>query len=86
MAMATYFFHEETLPSGDDGVVKLVRYYYDDISTEILTRSFQLFPAGARKEFLDNDRIPLADLRADLKGELTQFLCRRARQDLRLAS
>ena len=84
--MATYFFHEETCPAGHDGVVKLVRYYYDDISAEILTRSFHLFPANARREFLDNDRVPLADLRPDVKTHLIEFLYRRGREALRLAS
>jgi len=84
--MATYFFHEETSPAGHDGAVKLVRYYYDDISAEILTRSFHLFPGNARREFLDNDRVPLADLRPDLKAQLTECLYRRGREDLRKAS
>ena len=84
--MATYFFHEETCPAGHDGVVDLVRYYYDDISAEILTRSFHLFPGNASKEFLDNDRVPLADLRPDLKAHLIEFLYRRLRHDVRLAS
>lgn len=84
--MATFFFHEETLPTGEDGVVELVRYYYDDISAEILTRSFRLSLATARKTFLDNERIPLADLRADLKTELTRFLSNRLQENMRLAS
>ena len=78
--MATSFFHEETFPAADHTVMKLVRYYYDDISAEILTRSFHVFPATGGKEFLDNDRIPLADLRADLKVMLTRFLYHRQRQ------
>jgi hypothetical protein len=82
--MATYLFHEETCPTGHDGVVKLVRYYYDDISAEILTRSFHLFPG--RREFLDNDRVPLADLRPDVKTHLTEFLYRRGQEGLRVAS
>ena len=73
--MATSFFHEETLPTDDNTVMEQVRYYYDDISAEILTRSFHLFPATAERTFLENDRIPLADLRADLKAMLTRFLC-----------
>jgi len=84
--MATYFFHEETGSTSHVGVVRLVRYYYDDISAEIVTRSFDLFPATGRKEFLENDRVPFADLRADLKHQLIQFIRRRLRQDLRLAS
>jgi hypothetical protein len=75
--MATSFFHEEILPTDDNTVMEMVRYYYDDISAEVLTRSFRLFPATAGREFLDNDRIPLADLRADLKVVLTRFLCHR---------
>lgn len=75
--MATSFFHEETIPTEDDTVMELVRYYYDDISAEVVTRSFHLFPATAGREFLENDRIPLADLRADLKVQLTRFLYHR---------
>jgi hypothetical protein len=75
--MATSFFHEETLPTDDNTVMELARYYYDDISAEILTRSFHLFPATAERKFLENDRIPLADLRADLKVVLTRFLYHR---------
>ena len=75
--MATSFFHEETLPTDDNTVMELVRYYYDDISAEVLTRSFHLVPATAERTFLENDRIPLADLRADLKVVLTRFLYHR---------
>jgi hypothetical protein len=75
--MATSFFHEETLPTDDDTVMELVRYYYDDISAEVLTRSFHLFPATGAREFLENGRIPFADLRADLKVRLTRFLYHR---------
>ncbi len=75
--MATSFFHEETLPTDDNTVVELVRYYYDDISAEVLTRSFRLFPETAGREFIDNNRIPLADLRADLKVVLIRFLYHR---------
>ena len=75
--MATSFFHEETLPTNDDTVMELVRYYYDDISAVVLTRSFQLFPATAERQFLENGLIPLADLRADLKVVLTRFLYHR---------
>ncbi|ALA59621.1 hypothetical protein [Nitrospira moscoviensis] len=84
--MATYFFHEETLPTGEHGKVKLIRYYYDDISAEILTRSFFLFPATAGKEFLDNERVPFADLRPDLKAHLIRFLFRRDQAAMRAAS
>jgi hypothetical protein len=76
--MATFFFHEETCPTGQQGVSLLVRYYYDDISAEILTRSFHIFSNRPMKKFLDNDRIGLADLRSDLKTRLTHVLCRRA--------
>jgi hypothetical protein len=75
--MATFYFHEETCPVNHDEA-RLVRYYYDNISAEILTRSFRLFSATGRKEFVDTNRIPLADLRADLKSRLTRDLCRRA--------
>ncbi|MDC8450440.1 MAG: hypothetical protein LV473_19080 [Nitrospira sp.] len=50
--MATSFFHEETLLTDDNTVVELVRYYYDDISAEILTRSFQLFLRQQKDNFL----------------------------------
>lgn len=83
--MATYYFHEETL-SQDDGKMRLVRYYYDDISTEVLTRSFVLSRKTGEKEFLDNDRIPLADLRADVKAVLHHVLCQRLLQEMRRAS
>lgn len=79
--MATSFFHEETLPTDDHTIMELVRYYYDDISAEILTRSFRLFPATAGREFLNNERIPFADLRADLKVVLTRFLYYRNDKD-----
>jgi hypothetical protein len=75
--MATFFFHEETQPVNKDED-KLVRYYYDDISAEILTRSFRIFFKPARREFIDTTRIPLADLRSDVKTCLTHYLCRRA--------
>ena len=84
--MATSFFHEETLPSDDSGKTTLVRYYYNDIAGEVLTRSFCLFAEPARTEFIDNERIPFADLRVDLKAQLLEFLARKKRIDLRLAS
>lgn len=83
--MATYFFHEERRSTGEEGVLELVRYYYDDISAEILTRSFRIVSRTAEKEFLRNDRIPLADLRADLKAQLLQLLGRRAGSERRAA-
>jgi len=79
--MATSFFHEETIPTDDDTVMELVRYYYDDISAVVLTRSFHLFPATAEREFLDNGHIPFADLRADLKVLLIRFLYHRNDKD-----
>ncbi len=84
--MATYYFHEETRPARDEGRVTLVRYYYDDISSEILTRSFLLSRTAGYREFLDNERIPLADLRADVKVVLHEVLCQRLQQKLRRAS
>jgi hypothetical protein len=84
--MATSFFHEETLVPDSAGNATLVRYYFDDISTEVLTRSFRLFRDPARTEFIDNERIPFADLRADLKARLLEFLARKQRMDFRLAS
>lgn len=84
--MATSFFHEETLPADDAGKTTLVRYYYDDIASEVLTRSFRIFAEPARTEFIDNERIPFADLRVDLKAQLVEFLARKKRIDLRLAS
>jgi len=83
--MATSFFHEETLPRDGAGNMTLVRYYFDDISSEVLTRSFRLFPES-RTEFIDNERIPFADLRPDLKTHLLEFLAHKTRTDLRLAS
>lgn len=83
--MATSFFHEETLSADDNTAMKLVRYYYDDISAEILMRSFHLFPATAERKFLENDRIPLADLRADLKVVLARFLNPRQGQEKNVA-
>jgi hypothetical protein len=84
--MATFFFHEETLPPDGQGKAILVRYYFDDIAAEVLTRLFGLSPEKARTEFIDNERIPFADLRADLKTRLLQLLAQRERSDLRLAS
>ena len=84
--MATSFFHEETLPPDGAGNMTLVRYYFDDISSEVLTRSFRLFPEAGRTEFIDNERIPLADLRPDLKTHLLEFLTQRTGTNLRLAS
>jgi hypothetical protein len=83
--MATSFFHEETLPAGDAGAVTLVRYYFDDIAGEVLTRSFHVFGA-ARTEFIDNERIPFADLRVDLKTRLLEFLALRDWTGQRLVS
>jgi hypothetical protein len=84
--MGTYFFHEDTSSSVDDGAMKIVRYYYDDISEEILTRSFRLLPKTVRKEFLGNDRIAVADLEADVKAKLKDFLYRRIQKERRQAS
>lgn len=84
--MATFFFHEETLPTDDAGHATLVRYYFDDIGGEVLTRSFRLSPTAARTEFIDNERIPFADLRLDVKRRLVELLARREGSDLRLAS
>lgn len=84
--MATFFFHEETLPVDEAGTTRLVRYYFDDIGGEVLTRSFRVFPAAARTEFIDNARIPFADLRLDLKKRLVELLAHRERSHLRLAS
>jgi hypothetical protein len=84
--MATWFFHEETLGPDDTGNMTLVRYYYDDIAGEALTRSFRFFAPKARTEFIDNERIPFADLRADLKTRVVEFLAQRERSDFRLAS
>ena len=83
--MATYFFYEDT-SDVDDGAMSIVRYYYDDISEDILTRSFRLPPKAVRKEFLGNHLIPLADLRADVKAKLKDFLYERMRAELRQAS
>lgn len=84
--MATSFFHEETLAPDGAGRATLVRYYFDDISSEVLTRSFRLFADPVRTEFIDNERIPFADLRADLKARLLELLARKKRTDFRLAS
>jgi hypothetical protein len=84
--MATWFFHEETLDSKKTGEMTLVRYYFDDISSEVITRSFRLFPAHAQTEFIDNERIPFADLRPDVKTRLVECMAQRGRSDLRLAS
>jgi hypothetical protein len=84
--MGTYFFHEHTSPDAQDGTRDLVRYYYDDISEEILTRSFRLFPKTVQKVFLGNGLIPLADLQADVKSKLKDFLYRRMQAERRQAS
>ena len=84
--MATSFFHEETLPPDDAGNATLVRYYFDDIAAEVLTRSFRLLPSSAKTEFIDNERIGFADLRPDLKTHLLRFLADRERIDVRMAS
>lgn len=66
----------------------IVRYYFDDIAGEALTRSFRFFAPEARTEFIDNERIAFADIRADVKARLLECLAQRARSesDLRLAS
>lgn len=81
--MGTYFFHEQTSPDTEDGARDIVRYYYDDISEEILTRSFRLFPKTVQKEFLGNDRIPLADATPDVKAKLKHFLYQRMEEEQR---
>ncbi|WP_447987479.1 hypothetical protein [Nitrospira sp. Nam74] len=81
--MSTLFFHEQTEPDAEDGARDVVRYYYDDIAEEILIRSFRLFPKTVRKEFLGNDRIAVADLRADVKEKLKEFLYRRLQEERR---
>jgi hypothetical protein len=84
--MATYFFYEDTSSDADDGGTSIVRYYYDDISEDILTRSFRLPPKAVRKEFLGNHLIPLADLPLDVKAKLKDFLYRRMQDERRQAS
>jgi hypothetical protein len=84
--MGTYFFHEDTASDSDDGAMSIVRYYYDDISEDILTRSFRLVPKAVRKEFLGNHLIPLADLPADVKNKLKDFLYRRMQAERRPVS
>jgi hypothetical protein len=84
--MATFFFHEETCPMDEAGHSTLVRYYFDDIAAEVLTRSFHLYPMAARTEFIDNEQIPFADLRPDLKTRLIGLLAQRERTGLGLAS
>ena len=84
--MATRFFHEETSSDSEDGAMSMVRYYYDDISEEILTRSFRLPPKAVRKEFLGNHLIPLADLPAAVKATLKTFLYERMQEERRQAS
>ena len=81
--MGTYFFHEETSAQTDDGAMSIVRYYYDDISEEILIRSFRLPQKAVRKEFLGNEMIPLAELTADVKAKLKAFLFERAQAEQR---
>ena len=46
--MGTYFFHEDTSLNADDGAMSIVRYYYDDISEDILIRSFRLPPTAGQ--------------------------------------
>jgi hypothetical protein len=82
--MGTYFFHEDT-SDANDGAMKIVRYYYDDISEEILTRSFRLLPRAVQKQFLGNHLIP-ADLPADVKAKLKDFLYARMHEERRQAS
>jgi len=84
--MSTLFFHEQILPDAEDGARVVVRYYYDDISEDILTRSFRLVPKTVQKEFLGNGLIPLADLQADVKAKLKDFLYRRMQAEGRQAS
>jgi hypothetical protein len=84
--MATRFFHEETSSDSEDGAMSIVRYYYDDISEEILTRSFRLPPKAVRKEFLGNGLIPLADLPDAVKAPLKAFLYERMQEERRQAS
>ena len=84
--MATYFFYEDTSSDADDGGTSIVRYYYDDISEDILTRSFRLPPKAVRKEFLGNHLIPLADLPLDVKAKLKDFLYARRQAERRQVS
>ena len=84
--MGTYFFHEDTTPNATEGTRDIVRYYYEDISEEIMTRSFRFFPKPVRTEFLGNGLIPLADLRVDVKAKLWDFLRRRNRPEQRQVS
>jgi hypothetical protein len=83
--MATYFFYEDT-SNAEDGAMNIVRYYYDDISEDILTRSFRLPPKAVRKEFLGNHLIPLADLPLDVKAKLKDFLDERRQAERRQVS
>jgi hypothetical protein len=51
-----------------------------------LTRSFRLVPKAVWKEFLGNHLIPLADLPADVKNKLKDFLYRRMQAERRPVS
>jgi hypothetical protein len=84
--MGTYFFYEDTSSDADYGGMSIVRYYYDDISEDILTRSFRLPPKAVRKEFLGNHLIPLADLPLDVKAKLKDFLFERRQAERRQPS
>ena len=84
--MATFYFHEETVGPDEAGNTTLVRYYFDDIGSEVQTRLFRLLPAAAGTEFLDNERIPFADLRPDVKKRLVEALAHKDKIDFRLAS
>ena len=83
--MATFFFHEETFSTGDPNLLRLHRYYYNDISAEVLLRSFHRGLATPGQQFVGDQHIPIANLRTDLKAVLTQFLSNRQRQE-RLAA
>jgi hypothetical protein len=65
--MAVHLFYEETKlgevsESNGEATLEINRYYYDDISDEILIRSFQSHGAQSRPPtFRAEDRMSVAD-------------------------
>ena len=77
--MAVHLFYEETKPRAvpegtGDAHLEIDRYYYDDISDEVLIRSFQSDAARSRPPtFLAEDRVPLSEVSEDIRPRMAHL-------------
>lgn len=77
--MAVHLFYEETKPravpeSTGDANLEINRYYYDDISDEVLIRSFQSDAAQSRPPtFLAEDRVSLSEVPEHIRQRMAHL-------------